>query len=279
MKEKARHIIEYATAQHEPYMLEEILRYEIVANMIKGKQIDLRRALNTALERRSARMSAWLLNEHTMDISNGFDRRPLEFAVKHSNIHTLMLFLAQPNFTFDKGTIEEGVALNLMLHKAYTEVSIDSLDQMLKRGARMRYEHFGMTALHVAAKIGRMPVMETLIDNLTEEEIQNDIDLTCSSSHKDQGRDGKTALAIAAMRGRFEMVGYLWSKGADIGVEDAQGKTAVDLAREAGWGDLMGILEEIEEGLGGEGSQGTRSEGRGREKKVWKSKGKMRADV
>jgi hypothetical protein len=62
-------------------------------------------------------------------------------------------------------------------------------------------------------------------------------------------------------------------------VEDAQGKTAVDLAREAGWGDLMGILEEIEEGLGGEGSQGTRSEGRGREKKVWKSKGKMRADV
>ncbi|KAI4633692.1 uncharacterized protein J4E87_000856 [Alternaria ethzedia] len=242
MKEKAYHIIKYATEEHEPRMLEEILRYEVVDKMIKGKQIDLRTALNTALKRRSARMANLLLNEDTMDHPEGRDLRPLKYAVKYPNIHTLKLFLAQPKIPFNTGVIEEGVALNLMLHHAGADVDIKSLDQLLKRGARMRYEDFGMTALHVAAEIGRMSVMEILLDNLTEDEIKEDIDRRCSRAHRSQGREGMTALAIAALKGSLEIVQCLLDKGANIDVEDRAGKTAVQLAREADRGDIADMI-------------------------------------
>ncbi|KAI4670685.1 uncharacterized protein J4E88_009777 [Alternaria novae-zelandiae] len=245
MQEKAGHLIEYATWQHEPRMLEEILDYEVVREMIRHNQINLRKALNNALFRRSPRMTELLLSEKTMNFPALVNNpRPLEWAVKHPNVHTLMVFLAQPKFCFDKGAIEEGVALNLMLHNAGQElgVDIDSLDKILQRGARMRYEDFGMTALHVAAEIGRMPVMETLLNNLTEQEIKEDIDRTCSRAHKGQGRESRTALAIAALKGSLEIVQCLLDKGADIDAEDGEGKTAVQLAREAGREDIADMI-------------------------------------
>ncbi|KAH6865288.1 ankyrin repeat-containing domain protein [Alternaria rosae] len=242
MEQKAGYLIEYATWQHEPRMLEEILDYEVGRNRIRHNQINLRTALNNALFCRSSRMKELFLSEKTMDFLALIDNpRPLEWAVKYPNIHALILFLTQPKFRFDKGAIEEGVALNLMLHKVGNEsgVGIDSLDELLKRGARMRYEGFGMTAIHVAAKLGGISVMETLVDNLTEDEIQNDINRTCSRSHGSQGREGKTALAITVMTGRFETVKCLLDNGADSNVVDADGKTALQLAREAGWGDFV----------------------------------------
>ena len=245
MQEQAGHLIEYATWHHEPRMLQEILDYEVVREMIRHNQIDLRTALSNALFRRSPRMTELLLSEKTMNFPALVNNpRPLEWAVKHPNVHTLMVFLAQPNFRFDKGAIEEGVALNLMLHNAGQElgVDIDSLDKILQRGARMRYEDFGMTALHAAAEIGRMPVMKTLIDNLTEDEIKEDIDRRCSRAHRSQGREGMTALAIAALTGRLEIVQCLLDKGADSSVEDKQGKTAVQLARDADREDIADVI-------------------------------------
>ena len=245
MQEKAGHLIEYATWQHEPRMLEEILDYEVVREMIRHNQIDLREALNNALFRRNPRMTEMLLSEKTMNfLALVNNPRPLEWAVKHPNVHTLMVFLAQPNFRFDKGAIEEGIALNLMLHNAgqVSGVGLDTLSGLLKRGARMRYEDFGMTALHVAAEIGRMPVMKTLLDNLTEDEIKEDIDRRCSRAHRSQGREGMTALAIAALTGRLEIVQCLLAKGADIDVEDKKGKTAVQLARETGRVDIADTI-------------------------------------
>ncbi|KAI4607642.1 hypothetical protein J4E83_009539 [Alternaria metachromatica] len=245
MQEKAGHLIEYATWHHEPRMLQEILDYEVVREMIRHNQINLRTALSNALFRRSPRMTELLLSEKTMNFPALVNNpRPLEWAVKHPNVHTLMVFLAQPNFRFDKGAIEEGVALNLMLHNAGQElgVDIDSLDKILQRGARMRYEDFGMTALHVAAEIGRMSVMETLLDNLTEDEIKEDIDRRCSRAHRSQGREGMTALAIAASKGGLEIVQCLLNKGADIDVEDRAGKTAVQLARETGRDDIADMI-------------------------------------
>ena len=177
-----------------------------------------------------------------MDHPEGRDLRPLKYAVKYPSVHTLNLFLAQPKFPFNTGVIEEGVALNLLLHHAGADVDIKSLDQLLKRGARMRYEDFGMTALHVAAEIGRTSVMEILLDNLTEDEIKEDIDRRCSRAHRSQGREGTTALAIAALRGSLEIVECLLAKGADIDVEDKKGKTAVQLAREAGREDIANSI-------------------------------------
>jgi ankyrin repeat protein len=248
MKENAQQIIENAVAQHEPRMLEVILNYDVVQKMVQHGQIPLIDALNSALIRKCVPMSKLLLTKQTMNVQDGPGRRPLEYAVKYPNIHTLMLFLAQPEFAFDKGTIEEGVALNLMLHKAGVDVNIENLGKMLKRGARMRYEHFGMTALHVAAERGRTEVMKMLLETLADSEIKNDIDRTCGNCHKDQGRDGMTALAIASLKGYDEIVELLMNKGADAVVKDKDGKTAVQLARDAGWNDVVKVFQELKMG-------------------------------
>ncbi|KAI4644538.1 hypothetical protein J4E93_006443 [Alternaria ventricosa] len=270
---KAQHIIECTVSQQEPRMLEEVLNNRIIQHMIKSRQICLRPALNSVLMNKIPSMSALLLNEHTIDARDDTGYLPLQVAVKYPSIHTLKLFAALQNFDFNHGTIEEGVALNLMLHKAGKEVELTYLNDMLARGARMRYEHFGMTALHVAAELGETATMETLLDNLNDEEIKNDINCTVSACHKNKGRQGKTALAIAAMLGHDEIVRLLLDKGANIAVVDADGKTAEDLAREAGKEDVVGVFEEFEKELMGGGSQGkggaksgAKGEGKGKKK-------------
>ena len=263
MRDTARHVTEYAATQHEPRMLEEILAYHVVRDIIRAKQINLSKALELALVCRNSRMTELLLSDDNMNPPDSIKPRPLEWAVKYPNIHTLMLFLAQRNFRFDKGTIEEGVALNLMLHNAGKEsgVGIDSLRKLLKRGARMRYEDFGMTAIHVAAELGGISVMETLLKNMTEDDIKDDINRICSRTHRSQGREGKTALAIAVMTGRFGTVKYLLDNGADINVLDTDGKTALQLAREAGWGDFVeGLFRDHEQGLGDDESRAENKE-------------------
>lgn len=78
MQEKARYLIEYATWQQEPRMLEAILDYEVVREIIKDNQIDLRKALNNAIFRRSPRITELLLSEKTMDCPDVFNNpRPL----------------------------------------------------------------------------------------------------------------------------------------------------------------------------------------------------------
>lgn len=142
----------------------------------------------------------------------------------------------------------------------------------------MRYEDFGMTAIHVAAELSGTSVMETLLDNLTEDEIKNDINRTCSRAHGSQGREDKTALAIAVMTGRFGAVKCLLDNGADIDVVDTDGKTVLQLAREARWGDFVegpfrGHGQELD-GEEGRAQNGEEDEGNAKEKKAWKGKGK-----
>ncbi|KAG9185987.1 hypothetical protein G6011_02543 [Alternaria panax] len=234
MQKKAQDIIEFASLQWEPRMLEDVLNYRVVHDMIQANQIPLHRALHSAITRHNTSMSASLINQHNMNISKDLHPKSLERAVKHPDIQILVLLLAQSSFAFDKGTIDEGVALNLMLHKAGVEVDIEQLDKLLKRGARMRYANFGITSFHVAAEIGRTEVMKAPLNNLEEADIRDDIDRICSICHREQGRDGKTALAIAAMRGRGEIVQLLLNKGADTSVMDTEGKTALELARKSG---------------------------------------------
>ena len=162
-----------------------------------------------------------------------------------------------------------------MLHKAGKEVELTYLNGMLARGARMRYEHFGLTALHVAAELGETATAETLLDNLNDDEIREDINRTVSACRKNKGRQGKTALAIAALLGHDQIVRLLLDKGANIAVVDTDGKTAEDLAREAGKDDVMEVFEEFEEELMGGGSQGkggakSGATGKGRGKKKGK---------
>ena len=273
IKATAQHIIERTVSQQEPRMLQEVLSNRVIQNMIKSHYICLRPALNGALMKKIPSMSERLLNEHTIYTRDAIGYSPLQVAVKYPSIHTLMSFLYRPSFALNNGTIEEGVALNLSLHKAGKELHMFWLNHMLARGARMRYEHFGLTALHVAAELGETATMETLLDNLDVDEIKHDINRTVSACHKNKGRQGKTALAIAALLGHDEIVRLLLDKEANLAVMDADGKTAEDLAREAGKEDVVEVFEAFEDESMGGGSRdkdgaksGTTGKGEGKKK-------------
>lgn len=55
-------------------------------------------------------------------------------------------------------------------------------------------------------------------------------------------QEGRTALMLAAMRGKTETMTLLRSSGADAGLKDSQGKTALDLAVEEGFPEAAALL-------------------------------------
>ncbi|MNR50786.1 Ankyrin repeat protein [compost metagenome] len=57
--------------------------------------------------------------------------------------------------------------------------------------------------------------------------------------------DGRTALMMAAMFNRVEVVDYLISKGADPKAKDANGITALDAAKTLGATDTIAQLEKL----------------------------------
>ena len=57
--------------------------------------------------------------------------------------------------------------------------------------------------------------------------------------------DGRTALMMAAMFNRGEIVDYLISQGADPRAKDANGVTALDAARTMGAVDTAAQLEKL----------------------------------
>jgi ankyrin repeat protein len=57
--------------------------------------------------------------------------------------------------------------------------------------------------------------------------------------------DGRTALMMAAMFNRVEIVDYLISKGADPKAKDANGVCALDAARTMGAVDTTAQLEKL----------------------------------
>ena len=57
--------------------------------------------------------------------------------------------------------------------------------------------------------------------------------------------DGRTALMMAAMFNRTEIIDYLISKGADPKAKDANGITALDAAKTMGATDSAAQLEKL----------------------------------
>ncbi len=57
--------------------------------------------------------------------------------------------------------------------------------------------------------------------------------------------DGRTALMMAAMFNRVEVVDYLVSKGADPKAKDANGITALEAARTMGASDTVAQLQKL----------------------------------
>jgi ankyrin repeat protein len=223
VRKNAKSLIMSAVMQHEPHMLQELLNNKVIQGMIAADPITLRDALNHSLKQKCEAIAKLLLNEDTMDVPNTNSLTPLQTAVKHPHIYTLAAFIDNLNFNFRRGRIEIGIALNLMLHKAGLEIDVDYLRRMLSRGARMRYGDFGITAFHVAAELGRTETMAILLEQLSANEVKEDVDRQCSSCHDDWC--DKTALGIAAMRGYGDIVRMLLERGAKTEITDDKGET------------------------------------------------------
>ncbi|CAE6998271.1 hypothetical protein P3342_000790 [Pyrenophora teres f. teres] len=242
LDETIEKIICFATSRHEKTILSNLLRTRQVDEAIRHLNISNVNALCGALGNKCPEMVKLLITDENVCIRDKEGRTPLQVAVTYPNIDTLVQLLDRPTFTINKGSIEGGVALNLVLHSVITKVKIDYLTLILQKGARMQYEKFGITALHVAAELGRPEITEVLLEHLSEAEVKAQIDFQCTSVHKEQDREDFTALSIAAMKGHSEIVKLLLLRGATKDIK-IQGKMAVEWASEAGHEDVVKLFQ------------------------------------
>ena len=84
-------------------------------------------------------------------------------------------------------------------------------------------DHYGETALHLAADWGHLQVLQHLLSSGADVNVKNDY--------------GDTALHVAARGGHLQVVQHLLSSGADVNVKNVEGNTALHKA--AGWGHLQ----------------------------------------
>ncbi|KAF1848623.1 ankyrin [Cucurbitaria berberidis CBS 394.84] len=242
----AEELIEFAAEEHEEVILADLMAMPKIRSIIEKQKLTLVKPLNLALTYKCPLMVDRLMSDRNVAYEDDHYRTPFQVATRFANHQTLCRFLQHPKFLFNRGSVEEGVALNVLLHKDKidNELPLINLRQILERGARMRYQHFGITALHVAAELGRAPVMEVLLEKMSEKEIKADIDRQPSSRHG-HDRDDKTALAIAAVKGHYEIVRLLLLRGADMDIKDRLGNTVTELAEAEGHAEIVQLLEKV----------------------------------
>ncbi|KAH7378247.1 ankyrin repeat-containing domain protein [Pyrenochaeta sp. MPI-SDFR-AT-0127] len=235
-----------ATSCHGELILADLLLVPQIWHAVSEDKTALLYCLNLSLQHKCPVMVERLITNDNMHQSDEEGQTPLWIAVNHLNVQTLRCFLRRKDFFFNRKSIEEGVALNFLLHKDKTEapVHLMNLKKILERGARMQYKHFGITSFHVAAELGRPEVMKVLLEYMSAKEIEVDIDQKPSAIHGPE-KDYLTALMIAALKGHGEIVKLLLAAGADTKATDRQGKTAMMLASEAGHREIQEILGKV----------------------------------
>ncbi|KAL6703605.1 hypothetical protein ACN47E_009465 [Coniothyrium glycines] len=247
--ETAEELLLHTAKAHEPRALVTIISSDQYRSFCERTEPLYRRdlfarLLNIALTHTCPAMALQLLNSNLLHVGEIDGPMPLQIALNRPSVLVLDRILDAGDVQFSPSSVEGGIALNLFL---YEDVSADlsKLYQVIRRGARISYEKFGITALHVAAEIGRTAVMRFLLDNLNDD-VKRDIDRQCTSI---QGleREDKTALAIAAAKGYHEIVTLLLEHDADVTLRDRGGMLPMDLAFAAGHGEVMKVLRQFGE--------------------------------
>jgi hypothetical protein len=124
-----------------------------------------------------------------------------------------------------------GLLLNQVLHEATSTGEVMVLEEFMRQGARISHARFGITALHVVAKVGTVEVMQIVLAGMSSVDVDMLVDKTTTRHHG--MRDGMTALALAAVSGHVSIVEVLVERGASIEVRDRRDMTSLLLAEGA----------------------------------------------
>ena len=161
-------------------------------------------ALTNSISNDCPFLTSKLIAQDNMFLRNSKDRTPLIAAAEFGNIAILPMYLQTlpPGFSFTRPSPEIGILLNRVLHAHGSSAhnGYPLLDNLLARGARISFEHFGMKMLHEAARLKKNDLLEVLLKSTEGEELEKDIDRRIKTP-REAGREGMTPLSITAARG------------------------------------------------------------------------------
>jgi ankyrin repeat protein len=151
------------------------------------------------------------------------------------------------------------------LHEAAAAGDVEALREIVKREPHLvsRCDEEGWTALHRAAREGRLDVMRALLELGADVEDRSCAAPRVQPLHEAVRSGGEAAVALllaadanpnarrdggftplhdAVSGGQASVVRMLVARGADPRAEDANGRTAVDVARDMEHGELLALL-------------------------------------
>jgi ankyrin repeat protein len=128
----------------------------------------------------------------------------------------------------------DALQVNNLLFDAAHKGCVGALDALFKAGAsRLARDRSGNTALSIAAKMGRLPVVKALLGPAVADE---------ATQLDRPNADGSTPLIEAVSAGRDDVAKWLVEAGANVGVVNKRGETALSAAAfnaDAGMASLL----------------------------------------
>lgn len=149
----------------------------------------------------------------------------LMISVRENSQRVFDYLLLHPKIQLDQRAKNGDTAIMLA---AYLEQK-ETVKRLIEAGAQVNQQ--GWTALHYAAVVGQLDIVEMLIAHY---------------AYIDAETPNKTTpLMLAARRGEMNVVKFLIAEGADISLKNMLGWTAYDFAVESERRDIAALLKEL----------------------------------
>lgn len=149
----------------------------------------------------------------------------LMISVRENSQRVFDYLLMHPKIQLDQRAKNGDTAIMLA---AYLEQK-DTVQRLIDAGAQVNQQ--GWTALHYAAVVGNLDIVELLIAHY---------------AYIDAETPNKTTpIMLAARRGEMSVVKFLIAEGADISLQNMLGWTAYDFAVESERRDIAAMLQEL----------------------------------
>uniref|UniRef100_A0A8R1DQT0 Uncharacterized protein n=1 Tax=Caenorhabditis japonica TaxID=281687 RepID=A0A8R1DQT0_CAEJA len=195
---------------------------------VNARDIDENTPLMLAVKARRVRLAVVLMRAGgNPTIYNSSERSALHEAVVNKDVRMLTILLTDKRLCKEIDELDRnGMTALMLVARSDGDYQVEMAKLLLSKGAKIDADgasrkdseiYKGRTALHYAALVGNMSVLEFLVSR---------------NSNKDkQDEAGKTPLMLAAKEGHEKAVKFLVDKDASLTTADAMDKTAAQLAQ------------------------------------------------